>query len=121
VPPLDQLRPPARRPTRRSAATHSPSRRPPSESGRGQGHGRQRPGTRSVPSPQPAPIEGRGRPLQDRGIGLLIIFTAGVLVMVALITLTAIIGAWWILAPVMVVDFAVTASMLAVIARLLES
>jgi hypothetical protein len=121
VPTVNPVRPPASRPPRRSAATRAPSRRHPSESGLGQDHTRQHPGTPSVPPPEPTAVEGRGRPIQDRGIGLLIVFTAGVLVMVALISLTAIIGAWWMLAPVMVVDFGVTASMLAVIVKLLES
>ncbi len=56
----------------------------------------------------------------DRGIGLLIIFTAGVLVMVALIALTAIIDRWWVLGPVMAIDFAVTAAVLAIIVRLMD-
>jgi hypothetical protein len=121
VPTLNPVLPPASRPPRRSAATRAPSRRPAPASDRRQNHSRQHPDTPSVPPPEPTPVEGRGKPIQDRGIGLLIIFTAGVLVMVALISLTAIIGAWWMLAPVIAVDFAVTASMLAVIVRLLES
>ena len=56
----------------------------------------------------------------DRGLGLLIMFTAGVLVMVALIVLTGAIASWWMLAPVMAVDFAVTAAVLASIVRLLN-
>src|SRR5688572_5917430 len=40
--------------------------------------------------------QGRERePATDRGIGLLLIFTAGVLVMVGLISLIAIIDSWW--------------------------
>ena len=58
-------------------------------------------------------------PVTDRGIGLLLIFTVGVLVMVALITLTAIVDSWWMLGPVMAFDFVVTAAVLAIIARLL--
>ena len=58
-------------------------------------------------------------PATDRGIGLLLIFTAGVLVMVALITLTAIVDSWWMLGPVMAFDFVVTAAVLAIIVRLL--
>jgi hypothetical protein len=78
-----------------------------------------RPGARVV-SPRPSsPIRER-QPAADRGIGLLIIFTAGVLAMVGLITLTAIIGRWWILGPVMAFDFVVTAAVLAIIARLLD-
>ena len=77
-----------------------------------------RPGTRVV-SPRPSsPIRER-QPATDRGIGLLIIFTAGVLVMVGLITLTAIIDRWWMLGPVMAFDFVVTAGLLAIIVRLL--
>ena len=73
-----------------------------------------------VVSPRPSsPIRER-QPATDRGIGLLIIFTAGVLVMVGLITLTAIIGRWWILGPVMAFDFVVTAAVLAIIVRLLD-
>jgi hypothetical protein len=58
-------------------------------------------------------------PATDRGIGLLLIFSAGVLVMVGLITLTAIIDSWWMLGPVMAFDFVVTAAVLAIIVRLL--
>ena len=60
------------------------------------------------------------KPATDRGIGLLIIFTAGVLVMVGLIALTAIIDSWWMLGPVMAFDFVVTAAVLAIIVRLLS-
>ena len=63
------------------------------------------------------PVE---RPVRDRGLGLLIMFTAGVLVMVALIILTGSLGSWWALVPVMVVDLAVTVAVLAVIVRLLN-
>jgi len=56
----------------------------------------------------------------DRGLGLLITFTVGMLVMVALISLTAIIARWWMLGPVMAVDLGVTAAALAMIVRLLH-
>jgi hypothetical protein len=56
----------------------------------------------------------------DRGLGLLIVFTGGVLVMVALISLTAVVGTWWMLIPVMTIDFAVTVAVLASIVRLLD-
>ena len=75
-------------------------------------------GTRVV-SPRPSSQIRERRRATDRGIGLLIIFTAGVLVMVGLITLTAIIDRWWILGPVMAFDFVVTAAVLAIIVRLL--
>jgi hypothetical protein len=77
---------------------------------------------RRQPEPSTPPPEARQpTPVRDRGLGLLIIFTAGVLVMVALISVTAITGSWWLLAAVMVVDLAVTASVLAIIARLMSS
>jgi hypothetical protein len=59
-------------------------------------------------------------PVQDRGLGLLMIFTAGVLVMVALITLTTIFDGWWMLPAVMAADLALTVGALASIVRLLD-
>jgi hypothetical protein len=70
-------------------------------------------------SPRPSSQIRERRPAADCGIGLLIIFTAGVLAMVGLITLTAVIDRWWILGPVMAFDFLVTAAVLAIIVRLL--
>jgi hypothetical protein len=49
-----------------------------------------------------------------------VIFTAGVLVMVALITLTTVLDGWWMLPPVMAADLAITAGVLAIIVRLLN-
>lgn len=75
-----------------------------------------RPGT-----PPASPRTSRqGGPAMDRGIGLLLIFTAGVIVMVGIITLTAIVDRWWMLGPVMAFDFAVTAAVMAIIVRLLR-
>jgi hypothetical protein len=51
---------------------------------------------------------------------LLIVFTASALTVVALVVLVAAIGSWWILIPVMAVDFAVTAAVLITVAKLLE-
>ena len=78
-----------------------------------------RPTTPAVPARRDDEIRDRA-PLPDSGLGLLMIFTAGVLVMVALITLTTILGGWWMLPPVMAADLAITASVLAIIARLLN-
>ena len=105
--------PPVRRRVRGTGVTHGPSRlrlhprpgAPPPRADRRDAD----PGTR-VDSPRPS----------DRGIGLLMIFTAGVLVMVGLITLTAIIDRWWMLGPMMAFDFAVTTAVLAIIVRLLD-
>ena len=114
--------PPVKRRVRGTGVTHVPSRprlRPqPGAPQPAVDRHDARPGMRVV-SPRPSsPIRER-QPATDRGIGLLIIFTAGVLVMVGLITLTAIIGRWWILGPVMAFDFVVTAAVLAIIVRLL--
>ena len=76
------------------------------------------PPTQRLPERRSSHLRDR-EPATDRGIGLLIIFTAGVLVMVGLITLTAIIDSWWMLGPVMAFDFVVTAGVLAIIVRLL--
>ena len=78
-----------------------------------------RPTTPAVPARRDDEIRDRG-PLPDRGLGLLMIFTAGVLVMVALITLTTILDGWWMLPVVMAADLAVTAGVLAIIVRLLN-
>ena len=64
--------------------------------------------------------EDRPPPEQDRGLGLLIMFTAGALVMVALIVLTAAVDRGWMLIPVIAIDLVVTTAVLASIARLLN-
>jgi hypothetical protein len=123
VPRLSEPHPPVDRRARRATAPHtrlprlqSQPRLPAPRVDRPH----QYPGPRSVAAKHSAsaPVREDG-PVRDRGLGLLIMFTAGVLVMVALISLTAIIGSWWMLAPVMVIDFAVTAGVLAIIVRLL--
>lgn len=58
-------------------------------------------------------------PLRDHGLSLIAVFTAAMLVMVGLAVLTAIVGQWWILVPVMIVDLAATTAVLASIASLL--
>jgi hypothetical protein len=58
-------------------------------------------------------------PLRDRGLSLFAIFTVAMLVMVGLAVLTAIVGQWWFLVPVMIVDFAATTAVLASVASLL--
>jgi hypothetical protein len=114
--------PPVERRVRGTGVTHVPSRprlhpqpgAPPPAVDRRDA----RPGMRVV-SPRPSSRIREHQGATDRGIGLLIIFTAGVLAMVGLITLTAIIGSWWMLGPVMAFDFVVTAAVLAIIVRLL--
>ena len=69
--------------------------------------------------PQTAATERDNAPLRDHGLSLFAIFTVAMLVMVGLAALTAIVGQWWILLPVMIVDLAATTAVLASIASLL--
>jgi hypothetical protein len=62
----------------------------------------------------------RRRSTRDGGLVLLITFTTGALVMVALITLAATADSWWLLVSVIAADLAITAAVLASIARLLD-
>jgi hypothetical protein len=122
MPGVRDPQPPVKRRARGTGLTRAPSRPrlhprpgvPPPHAKRRDA----RPATRLVSS-RPSRQMGERRPAADRGIGLLIIFTAGVLAMVGLITLTAVIDRWWILGPVMAFDFVVTAAVLAIIVRLL--
>ncbi len=76
--------------------------------------------TREAPPPRPKVPSGEPPPIRDRGISLLAIFTAAVLLIVALVCLVGSVDHWWILIPVMAVDFAVTGAVLAVTVRLLD-
>jgi hypothetical protein len=61
-----------------------------------------------------------GRPTRpDRGVGLLLAFVTATLVMVVAVAIVAVVDRWWVLVPVMLVDFAVTYAVIAMIARLL--
>ena len=71
------------------------------------------------PRVDPGVPERRPPPLADHGITLLLIFTASALLIVALVVVAGAVGHWWILIPVMTVDFAVTAAVLATVVRLL--
>lgn len=57
----------------------------------------------------------------DRGLILLLTFTAAMLVMVGLATLAAVVDRMWILIPVMAVDLMVTVAVIASIAWLLSN
>jgi hypothetical protein len=62
----------------------------------------------------------RRRSTRDGGLVLVITFTTGALVMVALITLAATADSWWLLVSVIAADLAITGAVLATIARLLD-
>jgi hypothetical protein len=108
---------------RRSAPGRSPSKTTdhattrPTASPRGparDAHGARVPNESSIPSRRPPPRA-------DRGLTLLIVFTAAALLVVALVVLAGAVGHMWILAPVMIIDFAVTAAVLVTVAKLLEA
>jgi hypothetical protein len=62
----------------------------------------------------------RGRRAAGDGVGrLLSVFLAATLVMVTAVIVVGIIDRWWVLVPVMLVDFATTFGVVAYIARLL--
>lgn len=109
APRLEELRPPldrrAARPSRPATGARPPHRdhRTSARDGRpGRGHERRPP------------------PVADRGLMLLIVFTASALTVVALVVLVAAIDSLWTLIPVMAVDFAVTAAVLITVVRLLN-
>jgi hypothetical protein len=108
----ETLRPPVDHRPRRAPATPRP-RRPDATAA-----GWDAPATRP---PDEQATAGREPPAQaDRGLMLLIIFTASALLVVALVVLAGAVGQMWILAPIMIVDFAVTAAVLVTVAKLLE-
>jgi hypothetical protein len=74
------------------------------------------------PPPESAPAVAAHdtSPIRDPGLTLLTVFTLAMLLVVGLATITAIVGRWWILIPVMAVDLALTGAMLASVARLLN-
>ena len=51
---------------------------------------------------------------------MLIVFTASALLIVALVVVAGAVGQMWILAPIMIIDFAVTGAVLVTVAKLLE-
>ena len=111
-PRVETLRPPADHRRRRAPNTPRP-RRP--DATRAPCDARD-----SRPTDEPAAAR-RGPPREaDHGLTLLLIFTASALLVVALVVLAGAIGQMWILAPVMIVDFAVTAAVLVTVAKLLD-
>lgn len=113
-PPVENPRPPL---TRRRASTARARAARPQAPDRPTAAGHDRPpphaSTRAVPDSNSSPI-------RDRGLTLLTVFTTAMLVIVGLAAITAIVGRWWILVPVMAVDLAATAAVLASVARLMN-
>lgn len=65
--------------------------------------------SRAVPRPS----------VPDRGAGLLVVFLAATLIMIVAITVVGLVDRWWVLVPVMLVDFAATFGVIATITGLL--
>jgi hypothetical protein len=105
-------RTPVDRRTRRAATAPRP-RRPDARGPAREARGARAPDASSIPERRPPP-------LADHGLTLLIIFTSSALLVVALVVLAGAVGQMWILAPIMIVDFAVTAAVLVTVAKLLE-
>jgi hypothetical protein len=113
-PRVENPRPPLTR-RRASTARARPARPPAPARPTAAGHDRPPPhaSMRAVPDRDPSPI-------RDRGLTLLIVFTIAMLAIVGLAAITAVVGRWWILVPVMAVDLAATAAVLASVARLMN-
>jgi hypothetical protein len=111
-------------PTRRQRLTSplpAPVRR---RAPRRAGHDRaQAPQRFDAPPPAPAPTRRRHTqshgPVRD-GVGALLgVFVAATLIMVAAVIVVGSVGQWWVLVPVMLVDFATTCGVVTYITRLL--
>ena len=76
-----------------------------------------RPTSPIIARPSPAAAGSADR---DRGIELLLAFVVAALVMVGAVAILAVVGSWWALAPVMLVDFAATFAVIASIVHLLR-
>jgi hypothetical protein len=77
------------------------------------------PPPRSPISARPSPAAG-GSSDRDRGIELLLAFVVAALVMVVAVAIVAVVGRWWVLVPVMLVDFVATFAVIASIVHLLR-
>jgi fatty acid desaturase len=80
---------------------------------------------RSAGPPPTSPISARPSPAaggssdRDPGIELLLVFVVAALVMVVAVAIVAVVGRWWVLVPVMLVDFVATFAVIAGIMHLL--
>jgi hypothetical protein len=98
---------------RRPATTAQRPRQPGARQPARDAHGARAQDESSMPERRPPPPA-------DHGLTLLIIFTSSALLVVALVVLAGAVGQMWILAPIMLVDFAVTAAVLVTVAKLLQ-
>jgi hypothetical protein len=81
---------------------------------------------RAAAPPPPTPSSARPSPGpggssdRDPGIELLLAFVVAALVMVVAAAIVAVVGRWWVLVPVMLVDFVATVAVIASIVHLLR-
>lgn len=104
----------------RSPRTGVPTARPPrTRRRRDAGHATARTQRPAPPhSARPSPSE-TSASLPDRGIRVVLAFVAAMLIMVAGVTLVGAVDQWWVLAPVMLVDFILTFVVVALFVELL--
>jgi hypothetical protein len=108
------------RPTRSTPARGRPSAAvPPGRADRPNDAGRGVTTSQRAAAPPPSPAAG-GSSERDRGIELLIALVVATLVMVVAAAILAVVGRWWVLVPVMLVDFVATFAVIASIVRLLR-
>jgi hypothetical protein len=112
APHAETLRTRVDRPTRPATTAPRP-RRPGARQPARDEHGARVPDESSIPERRPPPQA-------DHGLTLLIVFTSSALLVVALVVLAGAVNQMWILAPIMLVDFAVTAAVLVTVAKLLQ-
>jgi hypothetical protein len=112
APHAETLRTPVDRRTPRGTPAPRP-RRPHARGRAREAHGDRGPDEPSIPERRPPPQA-------DHGLTLLIIFTSSALLVVMLVVLAGAVGQMSILAPIMVIDFALTAAVLVTVAKLLE-
>jgi hypothetical protein len=116
------------RPTRSAPARGSrAAAAPPARAGRLTDAGHAAVPSRRAAAPLPTspiiarpPPGARGPSERDRGIELLLAFVVAALVMVVAVAIVAVVGRWWVLVPVMLVDFAATFAVIATIVHLLR-
>jgi len=111
APHAETPRAPVARPGRRARTAPRPRR--PDTTGRACDVGDAR-------TPDESSASERRLPQADHGLTLLMAFTTSALFVVALVVLAGAVGDMWILVPVMIADFAVTAAVLVTVAKLLE-
>ena len=106
---------PARSPRRGVPAARPPRTRRRVDAGEATARSQPPAPPRSARLSPPLPSES----LPDRGIRVVLMFVAAMLIMVAGVTLVGAVNQWWVLVPVMLVDFILTFVVVALFVELL--